>query len=1449
MAVAPLPPLADHPALAVPAAGTCEFSVYFFGDYPDESDGPDGDGDSGTGVPDRYGSVIDTTVFADKHGFHAVWLPERHFHSFGGIFPNPSVLAAALASRTERVRLHAGSVVLPLHHPVRVAEEWSVVDNLSGGRAGICVASGWHANDFVLRPQNYGPHKDVMYRDLDTVRTLWSGGAVTARSGTGEDVEVRLHPRPVQEVPPLYAAIVGNPDSYRQAGARGLGVVTNLMTQTVDALSENLAIYRAARRDAGLDPDTGRVVVLLHTYLGDDADAAREAAFEPFCRYLRSSLSLFGGVTNSLGFDIDLERTPEDDVRFLLEQAYARYCESRALIGSPDSVAPTVDALLSAGANEIACFVDFGLSPRLLRAGLPAMDSLRQRYALVSGNAGQDRLFHSRGAPLSSAQQRMWVLHEMFPDRAMYNEPRAIGLDGELDVAALRDALTQVVAAHPALRTVFRTVDGEPRQFVAPVTEVDCPLVDHAGKDEDGEVRAVMALESRRRFDLAAGPPLLATLLRFSATRHVLVLSVHHIVSDGLSWVVLFRDLGDCYRAARQGSTVEPAPQPMSYLRYATEQRSTVDGRREEDLRFWLDRLRGMPTVLELPADRPRPAVMGGDAGTFFVHLDAGITARLREFARGRGVTPFMALLGGYAAMLSAFTGQRRLVLGAAVANRPPGTENVVGMFVDTLPLPIDLTGDPSFAELLTRIRFGTAEAYDHAGVPFDELVAALNPRRDPSRNPIFQVMVEYENDAGTGFELPGLTATLLEIAPQKAPFDLTCYLANLPDTVQCHVEYNAELFDEPTVRRFLAHFAHLLDTAVAEPDVPMSRLPAIGAADAELLESWQGKDSDSAGLLHGRFVEHAAAHPDAVALDGTARLTYRELDERSNRLAWVLRDRGVGAGDVVAIRLPQGADLVVAMLGVLKAGGGYLAIDPSATAARSAFQLQDSGAVLLITDEPTADIPVLELDDEAELAQVSAERPPAVATRDTLAYLIYTSGSTGRPKGVAMPHRGPSSVVGWYLTAHEPLRTLQWTSCGFDVSVLEVFATLSAGGTVVLPPADVRYDPRALVRWVREHDVQRVGMPFTPLKYLAEALADDPSVPCLREIVTIGEALHLTPALRAFLAANPRCRLVNEYGPTETSVIVTSQVVDPDGPAAPPIGRPVDGVRCHVLDQDGRQVPVGAAGELHLAGPFLADGYLGRPAQTAAAFVPDPFGTTPGGRLYRTGDLVRHNASGALVFLGRIDDQVKIRGHRVEPGEVAAVLREQPEVIDAAVLARTDRGDEPYLAAYVVPVDKGRAATNGTGTDDALVARLTARLADTLPDHMVPRAWAVLAELPVNTSGKLDRARLPDPDTGTNSNPRDRAAEPTAVERTLFELWRHELGDAVELGPDTEFFAVGGHSLNAIRLLTRVRERFGEEYPVLRFFQAPSIRAMAERLDPAGRKRTRTDGRVRGTV
>ncbi|HSP78156.1 MAG TPA: MupA/Atu3671 family FMN-dependent luciferase-like monooxygenase, partial [Myxococcaceae bacterium] len=1258
-----------------------DFSLYFFGDYPQDS--------SQAG---KYDALLESARFADEHGFHAVWFPERHFHSFGGIFPNPSVLAAALARETRHIRLHAGCVVLPIHHPIRVAEDWSMIDNLSGGRVGLGCASGWHANDFVFRPENFGRHKSVMYEDIDTIRRFWRGEPVTTRSGAGETVKVSLFPKPLQPMPPFFTAIVGNPESFRLAAQHDLGVITNLMSQTVEQLAAHIRLYRQTRAEHGLDPNAGKVVVLLHTYLGEDLEKAREEAFEPFCNYLRSSLSLFGQVTNSLGFNIDLKATPEEDLRFLLQRAYARYCESRGLIGTVESSIPVIDALLDIGADEISCFVDFGMSAEQIRRSLPLVNELKQRFeARRPASSGSSE----EGAPLSFTQQRIWFLDKMFPGRTTYNEPKAIHLEGPLDVQALRASLKQLVQRHGALRTVFRSVKGEPRQVVVPREDFGCEVVDCQGADGVAAVRKAMDEEGRRLFDLEQGPLFFARLLRFSSTWHVLVLSVHHIVFDTVSAFVFTRELSECYRAWRNGGPAQLPPLPMTYADYARRQVETAEGEKaREDLAFWVSRLGQELPVLELPTDHPRPPIMSSNGRAFFLKLPLELSEEIRQFSRRQRVTLFMTLLSGFALMLQRFTGQEDIVLGTPVSDRPEGTESLVGFFVNSLALRIDLQGDPSFLELLRRVRTTTLDAYEHQELPFEKIVKALNPRRDTSRNPIFQVLVEFENEAIFEFELPEVKASLLDVAVDKAPFDLTLYLANLPDGIQCHVEYNTDLFEEDSVRRFLQYFQHLLEAAMREPQQPLSRLAGLIEEDVTALRQWQGATAAVAGgCLHARVEQQVARTPEQLAvLDGDERLTYRELNARANRLAWFLRESGVKADSLVAFCLPRSADRVVAMLGILKAGGAYLPMDSRLGEERLRFMFQDSGARLLITTREElarrpllAGVPASCLDEQTAVLEAQrTEDPPVVTGPEHLAYCLYTSGSTGRPKGVLMPHRALVNLFDWHARHHAPLRTLQYASCGFDVCTQEVFTTLASGGTLVMIPDELRYDPRALAERIREQGVERLFMPFTPLKYLMEALADGYRAPALKEIISAGEQLELTPTFRRFLANHSDCRVYNEYGPTETHV-VTSHAVERDGAEAPPIGRPIDNVRVHLLDERLRPVPVGAVGEIFLAGEGVARGYLNRPDQTAGAFLPDPFSGAPGARMYRTHDLGRWRVDGTREFLGRNDDQVKIRGYRVEPGEVERVLAGLEQVHGAAVLARRDQGEEPYRAAYVV--------------------------------------------------------------------------------------------------------------------------------------------------------------------
>jgi iturin family lipopeptide synthetase A len=1468
------------PAAAGPRPGP-DFSVCYFGDYP-----------AATAPAEKYRSIIDTARFADEHGFHALWMPERHFHSFGGLFPNPAVLAAALARETRRIRLHAGSVVLPLHDPVRVAEEWSMVDNLSGGRIGIGCAPGWHARDFVFFPEHFGRHRDLMYAHLAELRRLWRGEPVLRRGGDGEDVEVRLFPRPVQQTPPMFAAIVGRRESYELAARHDLGVITNLMTQSVEQLAENVAHYRKTRAEHGLDAEAGRVVVLLHTYLGEDAERTRAEAFRPLAAYLRASLSLFGQVATSLGVGVDVDGAAEEDLDYVFRRAYGRYCDARALIGSVEDSTRTVDAVRDAGADEIAALVDFGVTPQQLRRGLSHLDRLRRHYhadadagpnpargparpSIPPAPAGPRRAEAVAAirpasappadeepvdvAPLAPGQQRIWFVERLVPGGTAYNEPTAIRLEGPLDVPRLRAALDQLVARHPALRTVFRQMDGEPRQVVFARRAADFAVEDCAGQSEDDAVRHAMRAESRRRFDLEAGPLFFARLLRWSDTRHVLVLSLHHLVVDAASATVLTRDLSAFYRARTRGGTADLPPLPRGYAQFCRDELAALDGpKAATDLAYWLDRLGGELPVLRLPTDRPRPAVPTSHGRSTRRALDAGLSAQVRRFSRDHGVTLFMTLLTVFAVTLRRFSGQDDLVIGTPVSNRPKGAEDVVGFFLNTLALRLDLAGDPSFAELLRRTRTTALDAYDHADVPFETVVRAVRPHRDAGRNPLFAALVDFENDGAFRLDLPDVRATPLDAGADRAVADLSLYLTDRHDGIGCRLEYHTDLFDAATAQRFLSFFTAVLAAAVRAADAPLSRLVGVvqrGAAEpvaavpdgGPVPEHWAvGPVRDRpAQCLHEAVERHATSTPEAVAvIAGETALTYRELDARADRLAGRLRTAGVGRDAVVALWLPRSAPLIVAMLAVLKAGAAYLPLDPSLGPQRVGLVVCDSAARVMLTadrdglpalPDGVTVLPVDERPDDAPDDAPAADAPAVVAS-DARCYVIYTSGSTGRPKGVAVTHANVLNLCRWqHYTFGLTAADRSGVVCGqsFDASVLETWGALTAGACVVVADEHTRLDTAALASWYA-----RTGVTFSILPTaLGEELLGLPThrQPPLRHLLLGGDVLRVRP--RPGLPYE----VVNVYGPTETTVLVTAERVadaaSGDGPI--PIGRPIDNTRLRVLDPVGRPVAVGETGELYIGGAGVAQGYLHRPDLTRERFVPDPFGA-PGDRLYRTGDLVRWTVTGALEFRGRRDDQVKIRGFRVEPGDVTQALRGLDLVSDAVVVARRDHGGEAVLAGYVVPAP-------GVAPD-GLAARLSRALRADLPDHLMPRAWVVLDRLPRNGNGKIDRSALPEPAAPSDG---DAAAPADELEDRLRALWSAELGrEPDQIGVTTSFFDLGGHSLSAVRLLNRVREALGVDYPVLRFFQAPTARAMAAAVrETTGTGPSHDAGRVRGTL
>ncbi|OUD03711.1 non-ribosomal peptide synthetase [Streptomyces swartbergensis] len=1411
-----------------------DFSVYFFGDYPQDASAP---------RHGQYELLMEVARFADRHGFHALWMPERHFHSFGGLFPNPAVLAAALSRETERIRLNAGSVVLPLHDPIRVAEEWSMVDNLSGGRVGIGVASGWSSKDFAFFPDRFGRHKELMFEQLEEVRRFWRGEAVRRTTGDGESADLRLFPRPVQDDPPMYTAVVGNPASYELAARHGLGIVTNLMTQSVEQLRENIARYRSARARHGLDPDAGRVAVLLHTYLAEDHDTARTEAYEPLSRYMRASLSLFSGVTNSLGHSVDLAALSEDDLEAVFRRAYGRYCDQRALIGTVDSVRPVVDAVTAAGADEVVALVDFGVAPDELRSGLPRLDALRRHYRRPSTADPA-----STDAPLSPGQERIWFLERLLPGRTAYNEVKAVRLDGPLDVPALRAALRGLVARHEGLRTVFRETGGEPRQLVRASAEPDFEVVDGTGNPRT-ILQDILAAESARRFDLAEGPLFVTRLVRLAEAEHVLVLSLHHIVVDAASATILARDLSALYRAERDGTTAGLPALDWSCAQHAREQAASANSpEAEADLAHWRRALGGDLPVLALPTDRPRPSPMTSNGRAAFHTLDPELSRRLRELSRNRRSTLFMTLLAGYAAMLHRITGQTDIVVGTPISDRPERAEHVLGFFVNTLALRFDLSGDPEFTTLLDRVRSVALDAYDHARVPFEKVVRELAPVRAVDRTPVFQTFAEFQRAEPFRFDLPGIEATPLDVGPDKALTDLTVYFTDQPQGIRCHLEYNTDLFDQHTVEGFFATFRDLLTAAVDTPEAPLSRLAPAAvetAADGEPVpRSWQrGPARPPADTtVHALVARQAAARPDSTAvISGDSRLTYRELDARAGQLAAVLRERQTTTdddADVVALWLPRSADLVVAMLAALKAGRGYVPLDPSLGRARAEQIIAECGARTVVStyDEAAAlnlpgHVTVVPADATGRTAPHATT--PALDTRSACC-VLYTSGSTGTPKGVVLTHRGVVDLCEWQHRrfAFTPAdRSAVVCSQSFDASVLEIWPALTAGASVTIAGEELRRDPLALARWYTE---QGVTFSILPTALGEQVLRLPPAdQPPLRHLLLGGDVLRTRPRPEA------PYETVNVYGPTEVTVLCTTETVSPreQEPARPiALGRPVDNVTLSVLDTAGRPVPVGTTGELYVGGPGVARGYLHRPELTEERFLPDPDGG-PDARRYRTGDLVRWNGDGKLEFRGRADDQVKIRGFRVEPEEVSRVLNALDGVREAAVLARRNDRGEAYLAVYAVPADPV-----GASTDDrqAFADLLAEELAARLPEYLVPRAWRIPTALPLTGNGKLDRTALPAPDLVTTAPGRrqsgsggDRASGRRAdIERRVRRLWAAEFGiDADTVTADTSFFDLGGHSITAMRLVNQVREEFGTEYPMLSFYQEPTLGAMTTHL------------------
>ncbi len=1045
------------------------------------------------------------------------------------------------------------------------------------------------------------------------------------------------------------------------------------------------------------------------------------------------------------------------------------------------------------------------------------------------------RISRAEPPPLSFAQQRLWFLHRLDPGSAVYNLPVAFRLAGPLDADALERGLDEVFRRHEALRTTFAEgPDGEPRQAVAPFHPAGLPRIDLAALPPT-EARAaaerLAAAEARRPFDLVHGPVARALLLRLGEEEHHLLFFCHHVAFDGWSVVVLQRELGALYGAFAAG---RPSPLPELAFQYADfavwQRRWLTDEVVAAQLAYWRERLAGAPAFLELPADRSRPPVQSFRGATRALPFPPGVAEGLRGLARSTGSTLFMTSLAAFSALLGRFTGQTDLVVGSPVAGRTEaGIEGLLGFFVNALALRADLAGDPSFRALLGRVRESALAAYAHQDLPFERLVEELQPERDQSRGPLFQVVLALDPTRG-GELVPGLSCELLRVDTATAKYDLTLFLQEEEGGLAAVLEHATDLFDATTVSRFGGAFFRLLSGLLeAGPEARVSELPLLGAAERwQLLGEWHQPRwwAPEPVCLHELVAAQIARTPEAVALVyGRERITYRELGSRAGRLARRLAALGVGPEVRVGVHLSRTPALIEALLGILEAGGAYVPLDPNYPAERLGFMLDDASAAVIVTEKalagraPASRARVVVIDEEPE-----GMAEPRRALPGNLAYLIYTSGSTGRPKAVAIEHHSAVDLVRWAQGTYdrEELEggVLASTSISFDVSVAELFFTLASGGRLIL--AD---NVLALPELPAADEVTLVCAVPSAIAAMAAARA----LPRGVKTVNLGGE-PVKGALAEALYAGGVERVRNLYGPSEDTTYSTFEVIARGGRREPTIGRPVAGGWARLLDGELRPVPIGVTGEIYLGGAGLARGYLGRPELTAERYVPDPLASSPGEHLYRTSDLGRYLPDGRLEYLGRLDHQVKVRGYRVELGEIEAALIAFPGVRDAVVVALDEPGGDRSLAAYFV----------AAGEPVPTAAELRAHLRSRLIEPMVPASFTHLDRLPLSPNGKVDRKALPAPESagvvsGGPAGPAAPRGPADPLQELLAGIWAAVLEREDLPGVDENFFELGGHSLLATRVIAQVRTALGIELPLRELFASPTVAELAARLRTAG--------------
>jgi amino acid adenylation domain-containing protein len=1040
--------------------------------------------------------------------------------------------------------------------------------------------------------------------------------------------------------------------------------------------------------------------------------------------------------------------------------------------------------------------------------------------------------------PLSFAQQRLWFLDQLEPNSAVYNIPDMQQFSGPLNLAALERSMSELIRRHESLRTTFQSIDGEPVQVIAEAQPRKIEVIDlsHLPQGErEAEAQRMARDEGEVPFDLSRGPLFRFRLVKLEEEEHLLLLTMHHIIADGWSLGVLGRELSALYQAFSMDQSSPLEELTIQYADFAVWQRQWLQGETlEKQLAYWREKLGGELPVLDLLTDRPRPPVQTYRGSAEERILSAEVTERLKQVSTENGATLFMTLLAAFNVVLWRYTRQQDILIGSPIANRNrTEIEGIIGFFVNTLVLRSTVNPEMSFREFLAQVRETTLGAYGHQDVPFERLVEELQPERTLNRPPLFQVMLTLQT--WEEMHLDGLEMTSMNTKREVTKFDLSLFLSETEIGLYSWGAYNTDLFDGSTIARLLKHFHTLLEEIAANPDARLSELSLMTTEETQQFEQWNQTQSEYERdkCVHQLVELQASRQPNALAVVyGEKQISYGELNRRANRLAHYLRAHGVGRETRVGVLMERSANWIVALLGILKAGGVYVPLDGSYPAGRLRFMVEDAEIRLLLTQSGQPRIEASEvvyLDQDWEwLESESAENPENVTQAEDLAYLMYTSGSTGQPKGVGVPHRAINRLVRNtnYVKFDESDRVAQISNASFDAATFEIWGALLNGSRVVVLEKETALSPKELKKQLVEHEIS--AMFLTTALFNQTALSRPEIFASLKYMIFGGDTADPRAVHRVLGEGRPE-HLVNAYGPTENTTFTTwydAQESD-IGARMIPIGQPLSNTEVWVLDQQSRMVPVGVPGELCIGGDGLARGYIRRPELTAEKFVPHPYSRNAGARLYRTGDLVRYREDGNIEFLKRMDQQVKVRGFRVELGEIESTLNQYRAVMESIVVDRKDSSGDIRLIAYFVPE---------VGVEPTSLELLTF-LQEKLPSYMLPSAFIAIKEIPLTPNGKVDRRALPAPEQIEVSTA-GFIAPRTEMEQLVAEIWCEILG-ITQVGADSNFFDLGGHSLLATRVMNRIRERCGVELPLRVLFEFPTVVSLAAKLDDARPKET----------